>query len=437
MNFFKRKNINTYPGATEVTEIHGEEIFLELFVRLRALRDSVVKKYILFLCVMMWASSGFAAIKPHYGGNIRISEDLAPALSQTILFEEGSDELKSNYPFPFSIQKNTLTVDLSSLPADKITELEQAIDELEEESNKCHWILDYPYFHHDHANAISIEGNQLRFSVSEPEFLTQLAKSGCLIPKKISYLIPFLKTQFGYEANQNSIQGRPFLDSISPVAIDPVNPYLAFKLNEVDAFMIPEEKFREIGADEQITILHGPRFYLYLRSENLTPAQVSTITSFIHANEISAAVLNEHTELFLPVKDAPHGTVWKTPVYFKIPQETPFRYIGERLKIQLENAGFLISMKALPQNAPTLELAVEPVQENDPDLFRYRLLREKLASNGETSWFEEWDDLESAGTIVPLMLYETQIALRKNIVDVNAGSGGMPDFSNAWILPSP
>jgi hypothetical protein len=322
-----------------------------------------------------------------------------------------------------------LTIDLSSLTADKITELEQAIDELQEESNRCHWILDYPYFHHDHANAISIEGDQLRFSASEPEFLTQLAKSACLIPKNISYLIPFLKTQFGYEANQTSIQGRPFLDSISPVAIDPVNPYLAFKLNEVDAFVIPEEKFREVSADEQIMILHGPRFYLYLRSENLTPAQVSTITSFIHSNEISAAVLNEHTELFLPAKDASHGTVWKTPLYFKIPQETPFRYIGERLKIQLENAGFIISVKGLPQNAP--------IQENDPDLFRYRLMREKLGSNGETSWFEEWDDLESAGKIVPLMLYETQIALRKNILDVNPGSGGMPDFSNAWILPSP
>jgi hypothetical protein len=397
---------------------------------------NLFKTFILIFFLMIFAASAFAVMKPHYGGNIKLSEELTPSLSQVNLFQEGSNDLKSNLPFPFSIEKNTLTIDLSSLPPDKITELEQAIDSLQDESNECHWILDYPYFHHDHGNSISIERNQLRFSASEPEFLIQLAKSGCLIPKKISYLVPFLKTQFGYEANQNSIQGRPFLDSISPVAIDPVNPYLAFKLNEVDAFVIPEEKFREISADDQITIQHGPRFYLYLRSENLTAAQVSTITSYIHVNELSAAVLNDHAESFIPVKDAPHGTAWKTPIYFKIPPETPFRYIGERLKIQLENAGFVISLKALPQIAASLELGVEPVQQNDSDLFRYRLLREKLASNGETSWFEEWDDLESAGSIVPLLLYEMKIALRKNIVDVNSG-GGMPDFSNAWILPSP
>ena len=258
-----------------------------------------------------------------------------------------------------------------------------------------------------------------------------------MIPKRISYLSSFSKTQFGYEANQSSIQGRPFLDSVSPTVIDPVNPYLAFKLNEVDAFVIPEEKFREISGDDQIIILNGQKYYLYLRSENLTAAQVSTLTSYIHSNELSAAVLNDHAELFLPAKDAPRGSAWKTPIALKIPQETPFRYVGERLRIQLENAGFVIASKALPQNAPALELAVEPLQEEDMDLFRYHLMREKLSPGGDTSWFEEWDELESAGAIVPLMLYQTRIAVRKNIVDVHSGPGGIPDFSNAWILPSP
>jgi len=379
----------------------------------------------------------FALLKQHYGGNAKIAEDLTPVLTQFVLFAEISDHLKSDYPFPFSIQENELTIDLSSLSADKITELEQAVDSLRDESNSCHWILDYPYFHHQHPNSISVNGTKLVLRTSEPEFLSTIAQSSCFIPKNISYLMPFSKTQFGFEANQKCIAGRPFLDSISPVAIDPVNPYLAFKLNEVDAFIVPEEKFRQVVSDEQIKILPGPRFYLYLQSENITPEQMTSLTSHIQARELSSAVFNDHAELYLPEKNLPQAAVWTTPIYMKIPEGTPFRFIGDRLKVQLENAGFVISSGILPQNSPTLELSVEQLNENDLDLFRYRLLKEKTPVAAETSWFEAWDGLEAEGKIVPLMLYETRVAVRKHFVDVRSGAGGMPDFSNAWIRPAP
>ncbi len=398
-------------------------------------------RILLFLVLTIAATAPvFPVLKPHYGGNAKISEDLSSGLGQIRLFENQQDVLKTFYPLRFTIQENTLRVDLSAWPADKMTELEKAIASLQDETNSCHWILDYPNFHHDHANSVAIEKDQLVLKTGEPEYLFSLAQSPCLIPQKVSYLMPFSKTQFGYEANPDCIAGRPFLDSISPVAVDPVNPYLGFKLNEVDAFLIPEEKFREISTDEQIQVKSGPRFFVYFKSEKITAEQMLPLTSALDLTEISRAVLNEHAEILLKQKAISTTNVWKSPVYLKIPEETPFRLVGDRIRIQLENAGFVFSpasTKALPQGAPMLELVVAAINEPDLDLFRYRLFHKDTQGSAGTSWFEEWDDLEASGKIVPLMLYESRMAIRKNMIDVRVGMEGMPDFSEAWILQAP
>src|SRR4029079_7456790 len=83
--------------------------------------------------LMLLSSAAFAFMKPHYGGSLRIADDLAPALSKWSLFSSNSAELKASYSFPFLVDKNVLSIDLSSLPADKITEIEQAIGGLQNE----------------------------------------------------------------------------------------------------------------------------------------------------------------------------------------------------------------------------------------------------------------------------------------------------------------
>ena len=403
--------------------------------RLRSLL--VMKTKILILLFLCIATPVFSVLKQQYGGNAKISEELCSGLLQLQLFEEQQDALSTVYPLSFTHQENKLQIDLSRWPADKITELEKAIGSVKDENNPCHWILDYPFLQHNHKNRLEIEKDQLILETYEPEYLIPLAQSPCLIPQKVSYFLPFSKTQFGYEANLNCFAGRPFLDSISPVAVDPVNPYLGFKLNEVDVFLIPEEKFRQISTDEQIRVQPGPQFFLYMKAENMTAEQALSLTTALDLTEISRAVLNEHAEIFLSQKADTNSAAWKSPIYLKIPEETPFRLVGDRLRIQLENAGFVISTKALPKNAPTLELAMNAINEPDLDLFRYKLLRKDLQITGQASWFEVWDDLEAAGKIVPLLRYESRMAVRKNIVGVRNGPGGLPDFSEAWIPPAP
>jgi hypothetical protein len=395
-----------------------------------------IKILLLFLCLAT-ATPVFSVLKQQYGGNAKISEELSSGLLQLRVFEEHQGALRVLHPLRFTHEENTLQVDLSGWPADKITELENAIGSLQDQNNPCHWILDYPYFQHDHKNRLEIEKDQLFLKTGEPEYLIPLAQSPCLIPQKVSYFLPFSKTQFGYEANLNCFAGRPFLDSISPVGVDPVNPYLGFKLNEVDVFLIPEEKFRQISTDEQIRVQPGPQFFLYLKTENMTAEQVFSVVTALDLTEISRAVLNEHAEIFLSQKGDTNSAVWKSPIYLKIPEETPFRLVGNRLRIQLENAGFVISTNALPKNAPTLELAMKAINEPDLDLFRYKLLRNDLQITDQASWFEVWDELEAAAKIVPLLRYESRVGVRKNIVGVRKGPGGLPDFSEAWILPVP
>jgi hypothetical protein len=219
--------------------------------------------------------------------------------------------------------------------------------------------------------------------------------------------------------------------------VDPLNPYLAFKLNEVDVFSIPEEKLRQISSDEQIQVLPGPKFFLYLRSSNLTPDQMMHLTSVLDLREISRAVLNEHVEIFLPEKESDTAPLLQTPFHWKISEVDPFRLAGERIRIQLQNHGFIISSAPPQENSPLVELIVREMHEPDLDLLRYKILRENFETAAERSWFEEWDQLESAGAIVPLMIYESRVAVRKSLIDVRRGSGGILDFSNAWFLPAP
>jgi hypothetical protein len=395
------------------------------------------KRLVLLLIIVLagFTNSTFSVVKQHYGGNARVSEELLSAVQQIQLFEQTGDDLKFKLKFPFRIENNKLVISLEGLPADRISELEKVNQSIQDENHSCHWILDYPYFDHRHATSIDLIKDQWIIETEEPEYLQLIAQSQCLVPEKVSFLAAFQKTQFGYEANSGSILGRPFLDSISPAVVDPINPYLSFKLNEVDVFVVPEEKFTQIASDPQIVTLPGPRFYVYLRTENLSPDQVLNLTSGLDLREISRTVLNDHAQIYLPQQEGVARKTWMTPVYLKVPEEAPFELLGNRLRIQLEKAGFVISTKALPKNAPSIEIAAQPVREADLDFFRYRLMREQFQIYSDASWFEEWDEMEASGKIVPLMLYESRLAVRKNLIDVHAGPGGLPDFSDAWILP--
>jgi hypothetical protein len=272
----------------------------------------------------------------------------------------------------------------------------------------------------------------------EPDFLNAVLSSSCLAPSKLAFLNPYIETQFGWEANLRCIAGRPFLDSISPVTIDPANPYLSFKLNDVDVFLLPEDRFQQATNDPELKIQNGPRSYLYLETRNLKPEQVLRLTGSLDVKQAAAGALNDHLEVeFSSDRTSQTNVSIPAKISFLYPSEFPYRLIGERLTLQFQEAGVSIDNKTPATNAPVIELESAPMEGSDFDVFRYHLLKDRMRIQSDQAWFDEWDRLESSGVIVPLLIHISRVAVRKSIQDIGPRADGFPDFANCWILQKP
>jgi len=381
-------------------------------------RISSLRAVLLFLICLI-AVNASAVVKERYGGTLRIAEEL--------LTDVGRLELQ------ITSETNSTAIELPPLQQQQIVEINSHLDSIKSPSHSCHWLLDYPYFNHTHTTTISLAGNQLIIESSEPDFTEIVAKSDCLL-RDVTSVQAFRKTQFGFEANAEALMGRPFLDALSPVPVDPANPYLSFKLNELDVVQVPEDRYKELSKDPSLQILPGPKFFVYLKTRGISSQQIAQIVSVINVQELSLAVLNGHAEVLLSgSKSIDSLTPSRTPIFFHIPQQEPYRLIAERIKFDMQDAGFTFTGTVPAGQAPLIEFSVHPVNEQDYDLFRYRLMREVWKTESLTSWYEKWDQMESAGIIVPLMVHQTYIAARKSIIGLKPKENGLPDFANCWM----
>ena len=387
-----------------------------------------------FLLLLLLPAGAYCMLKQQYGGNIKIAEDLLTELGSQPLFRFENNSLLPASPLTFERKEASIRIDLKPLDQDQLTDIEKWISALNDQSNTCHWILDYPYYDHQHPTTITVEGTTLAITSSDSEYLDTILQSRCLLPPDLKSFSPFNHTQFGYEANLNDLSGRPFLDSISPVEVDSVNPYLSFKLNDVDVAIIPEDRFTQISTDGSLSVIPGPSFYVYLVTSGLTSEQIEAFLAAIGLKEIARAVLNDHAEILLrqPQTDSKSST--KLPaIYFSYPQENPYRLLAERLRVQWENKGIQFLSQAA-SHTPQITLAVAPIQEQSQDAFRYHLLGNHLASHSNEAWFDQWEKLESSGTVIPFLIHHSYIAARKNIQDLHTDSEGIPDFADCWLF---
>jgi hypothetical protein len=270
---------------------------------------------------------------------------------------------------------------------------------------------------------------------SEEEILQTILTSSCLIPSLSNSLLPFRKTQFGFEANALCPSGRPFLDSITPVEVDPVNPYLSFKLNDVDICPIPEARFEQISKDPDIAVANGPKFFLYLKTTNLSSEQVSAIVSATNTDELIAAGLNGHAESQLPQPVHRDATSFLKPVTFShsLSPDHPYGLLVKRLLVQWKEAGLPVSESETAGTSQIL-FHFQVIHENNFHLFLYRWLREQFGEGwSEEAWYDALHELESSGRVVPLLIHSSRIAVRREIRDLMIRPDGSPDFANCWL----
>jgi hypothetical protein len=396
----------------------------------------VKRFWIILLVYLFWsvAEPCLSAWKRQYGGNVKVAEELLAQIRSQELFTPFEDGFLPLFPLDHRKEEDRFEINLSPLNPDQITEWEKYLQSFQDSSHPCHWILDFPSYSHEHSTSIVLEDMKLILRNFDSDSLNTVLTSSCLAPPEWNLIVPFRKTQFGFEANADCLAGRPFLDSITPVPVDPMNPYLSFKLNDVDVIPVPEERYAQISNDPDIAILPGPRQLIYLKTTGLTEEQVTSITAAINLQELAKSVLNNHVEILFPGAGAELQT---KPFAFSLrfPPEDTYGLMGERLLIQWKDAGFTVSHEA--NRNPTVEVMVAPIRENDFALFRYRLLKKEGWANDSGKWFEIWDHLEASGRLVPLMIHITRIAYRKNLQELKTRSSGMPDFANCWLIRNP
>ena len=79
-----------------------------------------------------------------------------------------------------------------------------------------------------------------------------------------------------------------------------------------------------------------------------------------------------------------------------------------------------------------------PIRAGDEDLTKYLVLRDSLPiKNPSAPWFETWDEYESSGMLLPLLIHTSNIAFRKGIQNVHPGATGYPDLSDVWLETRP
>jgi hypothetical protein len=388
----------------------------------------------LIACGLLFDAPVLGADKPHYGGTLRVAEELLERLGSPALLRMNGDRLEGVFPIPFTLDDTVLTLDLSGLEPEARGEIERAAMSVADPSSPCHWILQYPRYSDDRPSSITLEGDLLTFRVTEPGTVAQIASSSCLIPERVHALLPFVRTQFGYEANDACLAGRPFLDSIVAAEVDPANPFLSFKLKDVDVFPVPEERFAQVSTDPDVVTAPATRTLLYLRTSGMDRDTARHVAAAIDAAEVSRAVLNGHAEILLArPATAPLGSPKTSAMSFVFPDAEPYRLVGQRLRIQLQRAGFTISPDSTSPGTPAIELASTRVDQNI-DLTRYQILRKSLKYGDSRSWQETWEQLLESGSIIPLLIHTSWIAYRKDIQELKSDAAGVPDFADCWLL---
>jgi hypothetical protein len=394
-----------------------------------------MKRLLLVIFFLLFALPSFSMLKQRFGGNIKVAEELMSEANRAhVLFELRGDQTIALSPLAFERQEGALSVDLSRMEVETQDEVQKWTEELKDPSNACHWILDFPYYDHQHPTTMMVVDKKLVVASAENDYIDALITSPCLLPSNMNRLNAFNRTQFGYEANVNCLMGRPFLDSISPVVVDPANPYLSLKLNDVDIAAVPEDRFNQVSTDPDLNLVDGPKFYVYLVTSGLTEAQVNKLMASIDAQELGKAVLNDHVSLEM-TRHPESGAAKLPSVLFSYPSESPYRLLAERLRIEWESAGISFLPPNTSAAGPSVRLSVRPVAENNMDLFRYRLLQDEFSPRNSVAWFDLWDQMESSGKLVPLLIHTSRLAVRKNIQDLRTDADGQPDFAGCWLLP--
>jgi hypothetical protein len=186
-----------------------------------------------------------------------------------------------------------------------------------------------------------------------------------------------------------------------------------------------------MNKDAELKLFPGMKHFLYSKTSGLTQQEVAYVLQNIDVQELIRTVLNGHAEASLTRSPDSSAAQMNLRVSFTIPVDDPYRLLVQRMIVQLQDARITVDPQI--KESRSIEFVVAPMTESDIDISRYLLLRNDLKISTPGEWFDEWDELEASGKIVPLMIYQSWNAARRQIQDLRVRENGMTEFSNCWL----
>jgi peptide/nickel transport system substrate-binding protein len=267
-------------------------------------------------------------------------------------------------------------------------------------------------------------------------------------------------------ANETCWQGRPFLDGID------IRPHrsiadqrLDLTLGHADVIEVPAEELRQARQLHLLVIASRPIQLLALQvadsgplaNSNLRAAIAQSIDRGALANviyqkegQVSASLLPQalsgYAFLFPSDRDLAkaqqlRGGVTVPPLWLRIEGDSAMQLAGQRIALNLREAGFNAQLNGSPSQPVNLTLVIVPLQAADPAAMLERILRIEdqpaaIDPDPGAQYSAERDFLDRR-TLVPLLHLPRAYAISPRVRELELRSDGSPDLAGASLEAAP
>jgi peptide/nickel transport system substrate-binding protein len=267
-------------------------------------------------------------------------------------------------------------------------------------------------------------------------------------------------------ANDTCWQGRPFLDSIE------IRPHrsigdqrLDLTLGHADVIEVPAEELRQARQLHLLVIASQPIQLLALQvadfgplaNPNLRAAIAQSIDRGALANviyqkegQVSASLLPQalsgYAFLFPSDRDLAkaqqlRGGVTVPPLALRIEGDSAMQLAGQRIALNLREAGFNAQLSGSPSQPVNLALRIVPLQAADPAAMLERILRIEdqpaaIDPDPAAEYNAEREFLDRK-TLVPLLHLPRAYAISPRVRDLELRPDGSPDLAGASLEAAP
>jgi ABC-type transport system substrate-binding protein len=265
-------------------------------------------------------------------------------------------------------------------------------------------------------------------------------------------------------ANPNCWSGRPFVDTIEVRAHRPVqDQWMDLSLGRADVVEVPAEQLRQ-AQQQRMHVVESPTALLLLlhvedegplANPNLRAAIALAIDRaalsnviFQKAGQVTAGLLPQslsgYAFLFPADRDLNkahelRGGLSPPPITLQADSSRSMQLVGQRIALNLREAGFNVQVAAPNTPHPSLSLREVLIPNGDPSAV-LDLMLENLghsaapAEEDAASLYKSEREFLATKTWIPLLDLPRAYAISSRVRDLESGADGLPDLANASII---